>query len=71
MIRQFFSAIAGLFGLHAAMNISANNNATPSNVSLSRMFHTGMSGSYGSFNFSEIESAHRRNHRHGVYNRRG
>jgi hypothetical protein len=69
MIRQFFSAIAGLFGLHAAMNVTSN--ATPASVSLGRMFHTGMSGSYGSFNFSEIDAAHRRNHRHGVYNRRG
>jgi hypothetical protein len=69
MIRQFFSAIAGLFGLHAA-NVHQIS-STPVIPSRSSLFNSRSSMSYESFNFSEIEAAHRRNHRHGVYNRRG
>ena len=70
IFNRLFAPIIGLFTAQAShTNIIAdlilNSRRSLMNPS------AGGSYSSGAFNFFEIDAAHRRNHRRGIYNRRG
>jgi hypothetical protein len=70
IFNRLFAPIIGLF---IAQTSHSNVIADPTLSGRKSLLNPSAGGSFssGGFNFYEINLAHRRNHRRGIYNRRG
>ena len=73
IFHRMFAPILGLFAAFSHNQGPSILNDPIVGTGRKSLFNPSNGGSFnsGTFNFYEIDSAHRRNHRHGVYNRRG